>query len=124
MDEALLLTDGAVAIERLELRRRYSKANATAVASTFESVHRSRLVLRELANRVFDRAALRNARVLERIRETDPGNVRAREELRWRMQLVEELPDYPPNQVLAEVRDLRVLVHAKDAIRLRHRSLD
>ena len=71
-------------------------------------------------DRRLDALFLRNARALERVGEADAGDVGAGDEARRRVELVEQLLGDPPDQVLAEIRDLGILVDTQHAIRLAH----
>ena len=67
---------------------------------------------REVENGGLDAALLGHARHLEIVGEADTRHVRTCDELGRRVQLVEQLVDNAPNEVLAEIRDLNVFLAA------------
>src|SRR5678815_5089922 len=79
---------------------------------------RSGLVRGELGDRGADGGLRWHARGLEAVGEADARDVRACEEPRRRVQLVEQILDNLADQVLAEVGHLGVLVAAQHAVGL------
>src|SRR2546422_885716 len=82
----------------------------------------SRLFRRYLSHRLLDAAPLRDTVLFVGIIQTDSRDVLAKKARGTHEKIVEVLFDHPPQQMLAKVRDFRVLIDNQDATSLENTS--